>query len=470
VPCRDWFYLVCSSFEYAPAVPIYRSADLRSWEQLGHVLDRPSQLDVSRAGPSGGIFAPTLRYHNDRFWMITTNYSDGGGQLLVQSDDPAGPWSDPIRMPSAAGIDPDLTWDSDGTCLMTYTGLVPGRPFAGILQSAIDPTTGTVLSEPRLIWGGTGGQYPEGPHLYEVGRTWYLLIAEGGTERGHMATIARAPAPHGPFEGFPGNPILTQRSTDSPVQSTGHADLVQRADGSWAIVYHGSRPRGGSPGWHVLGRETFASEVAWDDGWPRLVSHVDPVSTERPETEELAGEQLGPAWVSLSRHPGDMVTRRDGVWSLQARDPGAFLGRRQEHPFLRTRAHVDASAGTGGLSLRIDPEHRYDLEVSRGQVRAIAHIGPVRHTLAAANTGPRAVLRLHTIPASTGGPDTVVLGFEGHGGFTELARLDGRYLSTEVAGGMTGHMAGLFASTGRLGLLSFRYADSEKAPPEIQET
>ena len=54
------------------------------------------------------------------------------------------------------------------------------------------------------------------------------------------------------------------------MQNTGHADLVQRPDGGWAIVYHGVRARGSSPEWHVLGRETFADEVIWDDGWPVL--------------------------------------------------------------------------------------------------------------------------------------------------------------------------------------------------------
>ena len=98
--CRvgDTYYLVTSSFEYAPGVPIFRSTDLASWEQIGNVLDRPSQLDVSNAGPSGGIFAPTLRHHDGRFWMITTNWSDDGGQLLVWADDPAGPWSEPVRI------------------------------------------------------------------------------------------------------------------------------------------------------------------------------------------------------------------------------------------------------------------------------------------------------------------------------------------------------------------------------------
>ena len=297
--CRvgDTYYLVTSSFEYAPGVPIFRSTDLRSWEQIGHVLDRPSQLDVSKAGPSGGIFAPTLRHHDGRFWMITTNWADDGGQLLVHAEDPAGPWSEPVRIPSAMGIDPDLAWDDDGTCLMSYAGFGPDGG-EGIVQSAIDPLTGEVLTERRWLWSGTGGKFPEGPHLYRIGEWWYLLIAEGGTERGHAVTIARSRSPQGPFESNPGNPLITHRGTDEPVQNTGHADLVERPDGGWAIVYHGVRARGSSPEWHVLGRETFADEVVWEDGWPVLTGHVEPAcrrTSRSPRTS--TGDELPPSWV-----------------------------------------------------------------------------------------------------------------------------------------------------------------------------
>jgi beta-xylosidase len=136
----DTYYLVNSSFEYAPGVPIYRSTDLRSWEQIGHVLDRPSQLDVSKAGPSGGIFAPTLRHHDGRFWMITTNWGDDGGQLLVHADDPAGPWSEPVRIPSAMGIDPDLAWGRTAAGRSSTTGCGPAAPARSGTCSAGRPS------------------------------------------------------------------------------------------------------------------------------------------------------------------------------------------------------------------------------------------------------------------------------------------------------------------------------------------
>lgn len=467
--CRvgDTYYLVTSSFEYAPGVPVFRSTDLRSWEQIGNVLDRPSQLDVSKAGPSGGIFAPTLRHHDGRFWMITTNWSDDGGQLLVHADDAAGPWSEPVRIPSAMGIDPDLAWDHDGACLMSYAGFGP-QGGEGIVQSVIDPLTGEVLTERRQIWNGTGGKFPEGPHLYRIGDWWYLLIAEGGTERGHAVTIARSRTPRGPFESNPANPILTHRGTDLPVQNTGHADLVERPDGTWAIVYHGVRTRGSSPEWHVLGRETFADEIVWEDGWPVLTDHVDPpAAVDAVVREDLSSRALPPSWVAASRFPSEVVTRQDDAWCVTADGPQpVFVGRRQEHLFGRARARVDVE-GVGGLSIRIDPRHALDLEVAAGSVRATWAVGDVRHELGRAEVSGPAELELRMLPAeghqfsTARGPDRVVAGIVRDGGFTELGEVDGRYLSTEVAGGMTGRIVGISCTSGRVLVRSFDYEGAD---------
>jgi xylan 1,4-beta-xylosidase len=464
--CRvgDTYYLATSSFEYAPGVPIFRSTDLRSWEQIGHALHWPDQLDVSTAGPSGGIFAPTLRHHDGRFWMITTNWSDGAGQLLVHAEDPAGPWSEPVRIPSAMGIDPDLAWDHDGTCLMTYAGFGPGGT-EGIVQSAIDPFTGEVLTERRWLWSGTGGKFPEGPHLYRIGNHWYLLIAEGGTERGHAITVARAATPAGPFEGNPRNPLLTHRGTDEPVQNTGHSDLVQRPDGSWAIVYHGVRARGSSPEWHVLGRETFADEVVWEDGWPVLAGRLEPaLPPDRPVTEVYDGGALPPSWVAASRFPSEFTGAEDGGLRVTA-DGEVFVGRRQEHLHARVRARLDVH-GAGGIAVRIDPSHAVELEISGGRVRAVWAVGEVRHVLGERPIEGDTALELRLQPAPGGGwdprgPDRIVAGVVDAGGFVELGHVDGRYLSTEVAGGMTGRLAGVVCRDGEVLLRTFEYTGAD---------
>ncbi|MFC7532022.1 glycoside hydrolase family 43 protein [Actinoplanes sp. GCM10030250] len=466
--CRvgDDYYLACSSFEYFPGVPIFHSRDLVTWRQIGNALDRPSQLSLPASTPSsGGVYAPTLRHHDGRFWLITTNVAPGGGAMIFTAVEAAGPWSEPIRVPGV-GIDPDLAWDERGHCWCTY---------AGVEQIRIEPATGRVLTRPRRLWsGGAAAQAPEAPHLYRVGEYWYLLIAEGGTERGHAVSIARGTDPEGPFEPCPANPILSHRGTNLPVQNTGHADLVEGPDGSWWMVFLGVRPGGGTPGWHVLGRETFLAPVTWVDGWPVVGDLVSPTAVESVVRDDFDSAALAVEWVSVrSRPAGSWSTaERPGWLTLQARDPSldepcvTFVGRRQQHPSCRVSALIDTSAGRGGLAVRLDEHHHYEVEAGDGGVRVIARIGSVRHTMPAwpVPAGP-VRLRIDVRAASRDDghprqePDTLHLGVEDEDGhFQVLAELDGRYLSTEVAGGFTGRVIGMYAAAGTVRFDWYEYA------------
>ena len=115
--CRvgDDFYLVTSSFEYFPGLPIYHSRDLVHWEQIGHCLTRDSQVHLVTGAPNClNIYAPTIRYHDGLFYVIVTNVTgDNHGNFIITAKDPAGEWSDPIALPFP-GIDPSLFFDDDG--------------------------------------------------------------------------------------------------------------------------------------------------------------------------------------------------------------------------------------------------------------------------------------------------------------------------------------------------------------------
>ncbi|MBC8131905.1 MAG: glycoside hydrolase family 43 protein, partial [Deltaproteobacteria bacterium] len=267
---RD-FYLVTSSFEYFPGVPLFHSRDLVNWEQIGHVLTRPSQVDLRRVRSSGGIYAPTIRFAHGRFYVVTTNV-DGGGNFLVTAARPDGPWSDPIWI-DRAGIDPSLLFDGR-TVYYTRNGPGSDRDHPLIYQTTINPRTGKLAGPPRPVWSGLGGIWPEAPHLYKIGGWYYLLTAEGGTGYDHSIVVARSRLPGGPFEGCPRNPVLTHRGRPShAIGATGHADLVQLSDGRWWAVMLGVRPvrrpvtgekqRHDVPRdlRHHLGRETFLVPV-----------------------------------------------------------------------------------------------------------------------------------------------------------------------------------------------------------------
>ncbi|WP_330274783.1 glycoside hydrolase family 43 protein [Lentzea sp. NBC_00516] len=466
--CRvgEDYYLVCSSFEYFPGTPVFHSRDLKSWTQIGNALERPGQLRLTAETPSSaGIYAPTLRHHDGRFWLIVTSVSHGGGNMVFTATDPAGPWSDPVPLPGVGGIDPDLAWDDEGTCWCTV---------AGVRQYRVDPATGETFGEPRRLWSGTpGAKAPEAPHLYRIGDHWYLLIAEGGTERGHGVSIARASSPDGPFEPCPANPILSHRSTDERVQNTGHADLVQAPDGAWWMVLLGVRPGGGTPGWHVLGRETFLAPVTWTDGWP-VVGELTPGApgSAAPERDDFDLTELRPCWVSLRDRSEQHCTtkERQGWLTLHARGSGmddpavVFAGRRQQHLSCVARTLLDPSEGRGGLAVRLDEVHHYEIEVAYGEVRVLARIGPVA-TVVASRPVPEGpvvlVVRVEEardLRDARSGPDTLSFGVEEpDGAFTALATLDGKYLSTEVAGGFTGRVIGLYAAAGTVHFDWFEY-------------
>ncbi|MBQ3790612.1 MAG: family 43 glycosylhydrolase [Lachnospiraceae bacterium] len=263
--CRvgDTFYLVTSTFEYFPGIPIFKSKNLTDWHCIAHVLTRPSQIDLIGAPPSGGLFAPTIRYHDGLFYVTCTNVS-GGGSFIVHAQDPAGKWSDPVYV-KRRGIDPSLLF-ADGTCYFLSTENEEG--ISGIWMCEVDPITGRMKSYERLLTRGCGGKYAEGPHLYKITGKYYLMLAEGGTEYGHRETILRSDQPYGPYEPCPYNPILTHADTmDSPISCTGHADLVDDTNGRLWLVCLGVRTLPGVL-LHNLGRETFLAPVRWEDGWP----------------------------------------------------------------------------------------------------------------------------------------------------------------------------------------------------------
>jgi xylan 1,4-beta-xylosidase len=436
----DTYYIANSSFEYAPGVPIHKSKDLINWTLAGHALHSRVQMNIDGQQNSGGIFAPTLRHHDGKFYMITT-LTDGKWQLLVSADEVEGPWSEPVRI-EIAGIDPDIFWDDNGDCYMTYASLA----LRGLAQVKIDPISGELLGEPYLVWQGNGGKFPEGPHIYSIGDWFYILIAEGGTERGHAVAIARSKNFNGPFEADPKGILLSNRGTDYKLQNTGHADLVERPDGSWAMVFHGTRPKGASPEWHVMGRETCAVEITWQDGWPQLGKPIEPDSDAVVIEELDSSSNLPASWISVGSWPVENTEQTsDGLLFK------GFVARRQNTRHFEVTIEIDGE-GPGGIGVGIDGRHH--LGLLRDKERAWAQWTIGDHSFEIGSVpGKVKALRILSEEMTGGftdpvGPDKLKLyAILEDGTEHEVAALDGRYLSTEVAGGMTGRVIGILAFT-----------------------
>ena len=313
------YYLVTSTFEYLPGIPVYRSTDLVTWTHIGNVATRPEQAGVDDVTTGGGVWAPTIRYRDGVFYVIVTIAMIPRGCVVFTTTDPAGPWSDGITIEGVDGIDPDLAWDEDGTAYVTFSGLSTNGEqtgqHLGIQQVRVDLAAGKALEMPRSLWSGTGLKFPEAPHLYRRGDYWYLLIAEGGTERGHSVSVARGPSAEGPFEGHPANPVLSARSTSRPIQNTGHGDLVATPAGGTALVLLGVRPLGLTQSFSPLGRETFITPVSWDDSWPQPQPvRLAPRNAVDEEVFDFADPSAlaDPGWLAVRTTPESVASVRDG--------------------------------------------------------------------------------------------------------------------------------------------------------------
>ncbi|QLH81876.1 glycoside hydrolase family 43 protein [Halosimplex pelagicum] len=465
--CRvdDAFYLTTSSFEYVPGLPIYRSENLVDWEPIGHALTRESQLDTRDARASGGIFAPTLREHEGTFYLTSTN-TNGGGHFVVTADDPAGEWSDPVSV-DAPGIDPDLFFEGD-TAYFTYFTTDTDR---GIEQAEIDLETGE-LGDRYTVWTGHEDPHAEAPHVYERDGSYYLVAAEGGTHTGHSVMVGRGDDPTGPFEPHPENPILTHRDDFyRDVHAAGHADFVTDADGNWWLVCLGIRPRGGFPGWHHLGRETFLAPVSWADGWPVVAgeeipteidgaalpgdtapANADPSPVEHTDTDFSGGrshEWLYRRTPDRDRYAftDDGLVLRGGPETLD--EPGTtLLCRRQTNFDCRIRADLAFDPDPGeeaGLALVMDEQHHYEVGVVGGGTEGGAKGEPTAVVRLTIGDATDVLAREPVDERVTLGVDAAAESYEFRVDGEVVADARPKYLATEVAGGFTGVVVGPYA-------------------------
>ncbi len=376
--CRkgDTYYLVNSSFSFFPAVPIFESKDLVNWNQIGHVLDRESQVPLLGKGINRGIFAPAISYneYNDTFYMITTN--EGNGNFYVKSRDPHMGWSEPIYLPKVSGIDPSFFFDSDGKAYIVHNSGVsgkeeyPGQRAIRILQ--FDVKGDSIIGDPKeIIRGGSSVDskpfWIEGPHLYRIGQYYYLMCAEGGTGDRHSEVMFRSDSPMGAWEECPYNPILTQRTGLDPhrediVTSTGHADIIDTPDGNWWAVFLGCRPY--KDDYYNTGRDTYLLPVTFRDGWPIILESGVPVPTIvkkdglQPHTNLLTGNfeytdhfngaSLDMRWM-FARNPQRVfyTLGEKGLSiaplpaNLSQREPLSALFCRQQHTCFEAETEID---------------------------------------------------------------------------------------------------------------------------------
>lgn len=490
----DTFYLVNSTFTYFPGIPVFASADLVHWRQIGHVIDRPRELNFDGKDVSRGIFAPTIRHHNNLFYVITTAVDSGGNAVFVAKN-PAGPWSDPFPLPQLqGGIDPSLFFADDGKAYVVNNGPPEGGPkyegHRAIWIQEFDPASRKLVGPRKvLVNGGVDiSKKPiwiEGPHLYRHDGWYILMCAEGGTSTQHSEVVFRSKSPWGPFVPYAGNPILTQRDLQpdrpDPVINAGHADLVEAPDGSWWAVFLASRSYEGIH--YNTGRETYMLPVTWHDGWPVILPKGQPIpyvaqapklsgptsgSTSAPAlipttgnfvlVDEFNSPVLNQQWLYVRTPVADWadLTQRPGWLAIHALHVGldslqnmSFLARRQQHQTYDASTELDIKAYptrvSAGLAAFQNQNYWYFLGVRRHEgnleVFLEKRAGKQTETVAATTLpGNTASIKLR-ISART--RDYSFYFDAGATGWKPLKEHeDGSILSTDVAGGFVGAMVG----------------------------
>ena len=484
--CRvgDEYYLVTSTFAYFPGLPIYKSRDLVSWEQIGNVLDRPEQLDLDGAKSTDGLYAPSIRYNNGTFYVICTNMTRGGN-FVVTATDPKGPWSNPHFL-KTDGIDPSLFFDDDGHAYYVGQRRTKENRYSGdceIYIQEFDTEELQVKGEPTVVWDGAlkNAVWAEGPRLYKMFGYYYLMIAEGGTRCYHSETMARSRSLLGPYMPCMRNPILTHRhlGNDYPITSVGHADLVETQNGEWWIFALGCRNIG--KGGINLGRETFLAKIDWDkDNWPLVnkgvgvIRELSPISpnlepspvANLPELDKFEYDKLPFYWLTARTPRDEFYKLTNPGLRLYAKKTYAadtqhfsFLARRMQHKNFTVKTafmlqNISANE-KAGLVLMQKNTHYFEIAAGNGEISLTMVDNRNPTTVKRECKDGKIYLTVEVREHSY----NFYYGYEENEKIVLAEDVDGAVLGTEYAVGYTGLVLGMFASS--YGEESKAYADFE---------
>lgn len=361
----DKYYLISSSFNNAPGLPLLESSDLVNWTLVGHALQQLPPLEVFAKPQHGkGVWAPCLRYHDGKFWIF---YPDPDfGIYVMTAKEFAGPWSAPQLLAAGKGlIDPTPLWDDDGQAYLLHAWAKSRAGFANVLTLRRMAPDGSRLLDDKgtvIIDGNKLPKYTtlEGPKFYKRDGYYYVFAPAGGVETGWQS-VFRSRSVEGPYED---RIVLAQGS--SPVNGPHQGAWVQTPSGEdWFIHFQDKR---------AYGRVVHLQPMAWRDGWPLIGKDVgtavgEPVLRYRlpvagqaaaapPTTDEFNGAALGLQWQWNANWQPSWYQVADGRLRLFAQPrsgnlwdvPSLLLQKLPAESFTVT-TKVDASGlGEGGVA------------------------------------------------------------------------------------------------------------------------
>ncbi|MFX0557240.1 glycoside hydrolase family 43 protein [Maribacter sp. CXY002] len=498
----DDYYMVCSSFAMFPGVPIFHSKDLVNWTDLGGVLDDITEFNPHDTGISQGVYAPGITYnpHNDTFYMIVTAFSGGLGNIIVKTKDPKKGWGSPIKL-DFGGIDPSIFFDDDGKAYVVHNDapdkgkeLYNGHRVIKIWEYDTEKDQVIKGTDQIIVDGGVDiTQKPiwiEAPHIYKKDGKYFLMCAEGGTGDWHSEVVFKSDSPKGPYIPAHSNPILTQRyfpkDRENKVDWAGHADLVKGPDDQYYGVFLAIRPN--EENRVNTGRETFILPVDWSGEFPVFENGLVPIEIKlkMPKgvtnktgqdgylpngnftyEENFSSDNLDFRWIGL-RGPREAFIKQTKkgleitpfTSNIKELKPTSTLFYRQQHKTFSfyTTLHYQPKSekDMAGVTAYQNEGSNY--------VFGITKKGSENYLVLQKNSKPNRRGKIvseivATEPIGLDGPIDLKISAEGDKYQFSYAvnrsdfkivggTVSGDILSTDVAGGFTGALLGLYATSG----------------------
>ena len=491
----DDYYLVTSTFAMFPGVPIFHSKDLVNWTQIGHVLDRKSQLKVQDTGISAGIYAPSIKYNanNETFYMITTQFAGDINNMVVKTKDPFQGWSEVYKL-KFNGIDPSLFFDDNGKAYVVHNDapdrgkeLYNGHRVIKIWEYDVENDQVIAGTDKIIVDGGVDlSRKPiwiEAPHIYKKNGICYLMCAEGGTGDWHSEVIFTSENPMGPYVPAPNNPILSQRYLNSnranKVDWAGHADLVEGTDGKHYGVFLAIRPN--EKGLVNTGRETFILPVDWSGKYPVFENGLVPMEPKlkMPKgvenktgtegffpngnftfTDNFTAPKLDYRWIGMRGPREDFITTsKNGLSikpfavSIKAVAPVSALFQRQQHQHFTATTTMKFTPKSenelAGLTCYQSERFNYVFGVTKKDKDFYILLQKTEKGQSKIIASAKIDVKMPVQLQVTAIGDEYKFNYSVDGvNFTNLGgTVSGDILSTNVAGGFTGSLIGLYATS-----------------------
>ncbi|RYF88501.1 MAG: glycosyl hydrolase 43 family protein [Chitinophagaceae bacterium] len=310
------FYMIASSFNASPGLPILHSKDLVNWAIIGHALQRQSpEADFIKVQHGIGVWAPSIRYHNKIFYIYFPDPDQG--IFLTKATSINGPWSKPLLVEAGKGlIDPCPLWDTNGKAYMVHAYAGSRAGFKSIIVAKEMNAAGdSIIGNTVMVYDGHGiDPTIEGPKIHKRNNYYYIFAPAGGVSTGWQLVL-RSKNIFGPYER---RVVMQQGSTaiNGPHQG---AWVDTEMGGNWFLHFQDK---------DAYGRIVHLQPLQWKNDWPVIGADIDGDGIGEPVSIFKKPAVAKPVAISVPATSDEFDKPTPGLqWQWQANpQPGYAFG------------------------------------------------------------------------------------------------------------------------------------------------